>query len=185
MVQSVDAEGTGLRVVFVWRGDRWGHVITAIVEAGKENEKAAPILISREGSADEPWPPSPPLQSLSIEQRASGAVALLVGMAGRSHWSLSVEGIVGASQIRFDAAARLSGEPSWLGSVYLRGAGSGEWLDGRDPLTHCFATGAGAMEVHATCGGFGGVFVEEIELQPLATSDSLRRWSYTIGRFSR
>ena len=43
-------------------------------------------------------------------------VALLVGMAGRSHWSLSVEARDG--QLNFDAACRVRGDCNHLGSGY-------------------------------------------------------------------
>ena len=72
---------------------------------------------SVEGAADEPWPPSPPLQSLqwhSIGKQEP--VALLVGMAGSSHWSATVA--ADGERILLDVACRLSIEPLRLGSTY-------------------------------------------------------------------
>ncbi|MFM7073965.1 MAG: hypothetical protein ACKO38_19435 [Planctomycetota bacterium] len=77
------------------------------------------LLESCEGQSGDIWPASPPLQQLLVESRAeAGQVALLVGMAGRSHWSLSVEPLADRIGFRFDAACRLSGPPEWLGHVW-------------------------------------------------------------------
>ena len=62
--------------------------------------KSRPLLESIEGTATDDWPPSPPLQSLSIETLPDGRrVALLVGMAGRSHWSASIEAVASAPSL--------------------------------------------------------------------------------------
>jgi hypothetical protein len=45
-------------------------------------------------------------------------VALLVGMAGRSHWSVSVEPETAANTLLFDVACRVQQPPIWLGSSY-------------------------------------------------------------------
>lgn len=106
-----------LELRFERQGDRHSHVIF-LVEAGRARRAVQSI----EGDNQAAWPPSPPLQQLSMESRASGEVGLLVGMAGRSHWSLSVESLAGG-EFRFDAAVRLaedvdSDESRWLGSTY-------------------------------------------------------------------
>src|SRR5262245_46882266 len=44
--------------------------------------------------------------------------ALLVGMAGRSHWSGSIEATPASAEIVFDLACRHSGAPQELGSRY-------------------------------------------------------------------
>lgn len=76
-------------------------------------------MSSVEGSADDSWPASPPLQDLHIEQRGDGQrVALLVGRAGGSHWSMSVEADNAAERLTFDIACRLRATPRWLGSTY-------------------------------------------------------------------
>jgi hypothetical protein len=121
-------EADGFRVTFFRAGDRYAHRIE-VFDAGQGSWQ--PVLESVEGAADEAWPASPPLQHLHMEKRAEGPVALLVGMAGRTHWSAAVE--VGGEPdgqrvIRFDVAARVHGAgnaPSgdvrpWLGSTYHR-----------------------------------------------------------------
>jgi hypothetical protein len=131
-------EADGVRVAFVRQRDRYAHRVDVFdaTAGGWRTE-----LESVEGTADDVWPAGPPLQHLHVEQRTEGPVALLVGMAGRTHWSAAVEvvrgALDGAKVIRFDIAARLpaapgagqgggpSGGPSgaaepWLGTTYRR-----------------------------------------------------------------
>ncbi|MFO0906335.1 MAG: hypothetical protein U0939_25240 [Pirellulales bacterium] len=89
---------------------------TVWVERGGVRTK---VCESREGSAADAWPPSPPLQQLHIEERVDlGAVGLLVGMAGRGHWSLSLEPLAGRTALRWDAACRFPIAPDFLGSTW-------------------------------------------------------------------
>ena len=88
---------------------------------------------SAEGDAKEPWPASPALQSLHVSTLPDGREAiLLVGMAGTSHWSASIEtGTPG--ELIFDIACRMSklpDETSRLGSAYKICPPDG------DPLLH-------------------------------------------------
>jgi hypothetical protein len=118
-IDALDTSGTGLRAVFARAGDRFGHTIGWWT--GKRFE---PLLESIEGDAAQAWPPSPALQQLHLEARGEKRrVALLVGMAGRSHWSLSVEAAEAPMALLFDAACRISGGAHSLGSRYraLRG----------------------------------------------------------------
>lgn len=109
----VCADGKSLAVEFVERGDRVGHVVLSIDAAGKRLVLAE----SSEGAADDDWPASPPLQNLSIETLTDGRqAAFLVGMAGGSHWSASVEAI--GETIVFDIACRHGDSPGPLGSRY-------------------------------------------------------------------
>jgi hypothetical protein len=55
---------------------------------------------------------------VSIETIGDRDVALLVGMAGKSHWSLSVDIDADRGSIRFDAACRIAVPPESLGSTY-------------------------------------------------------------------
>ncbi|MGD9645388.1 MAG: hypothetical protein AB7U73_06725 [Pirellulales bacterium] len=108
-----------LRLRFLRRGDRIAHVI----ELDRDG-KLIELLASREGSPDERWPASPPVQELELAQspRVSPAenraqIAWLIGRAGASHWSASVEAQAEGA-ITFDVACRLTEEPAWLGSRY-------------------------------------------------------------------
>lgn len=114
--------GSRLALRFERRGDRWTQAIDLVQEslcyALLESVDAGPGAAA-ENSMEAGWPPSPPLQQLLVEDRgAGGRVALLVGMAGRSHWSMSVEAAAGRAALRFDVACRLSVAPEWLGSVW-------------------------------------------------------------------
>jgi hypothetical protein len=111
-------ESGDLRVVFQSRGDRHGHSIERRVDG-----EWRLVLESIEGSPDEDWPASPALQSLHIEHRPNAPVALLVGKAGTSHWSASVEPFNSQHSLQFDIACRLQQPPQRLGSAY-RVAGS-------------------------------------------------------------
>jgi hypothetical protein len=143
--EPVVLEAGALRIGFAYAGDRWGHWIEPACFAGDrlaqpwtaesrlalpstaESRLALPStagevsarLESLEGQPDDPWPASPALQSLHVEQRGGGiVVALLVGMAGSSHWSLSVEANAQLHRATFDVACRTRAEPAWLGSTY-------------------------------------------------------------------
>jgi hypothetical protein len=106
-------EAGGLRVRFFWQRDRFAHEVLIRSEGAWLG-----VLASREGTSSEDWPPSPPLQHGELAA-ASPRQALLVGMAGRSHWSASVEVEPDGSAAVFDVACRLrSTTPGWLGSIY-------------------------------------------------------------------
>jgi hypothetical protein len=116
-IEAATSGGARLRIQFTRHNDRYGHVISLLNAAGG----AEPVLESIEGSTDDAWPPSPPLQSLSIEKLPDGRpAALLVGMAGRCHWSASIETACGEAKLVFDLACRHSQEPEWLGNRYRR-----------------------------------------------------------------
>lgn len=102
---------SGLRLEFLQHHDRYSHRLVAA--------DGAILLASIEGTDQDNWPASPPLQQLSIEEHRPGVeVALLVGMAGKSHWSLSIEPLADGSGFLFDAACRLREPTGWLGSSY-------------------------------------------------------------------
>jgi hypothetical protein len=65
----------------------------------------------------QPWPSSPPLQSMTIERRDGDAmVALAVGMAGRSHWSASLQ--LCPEMLQVELAVRVNQMPESLSSRY-------------------------------------------------------------------
>src|SRR5512145_957858 len=103
MTKETAIECGDLRVVFRWRGDRYGHTVKRRIDGVWR-----PLLESIEGTADDDWPLSPALQSLHIERRPNGPVALLVGQAGSSHWSASVEADQNCSALIFDLACRIT-----------------------------------------------------------------------------
>jgi hypothetical protein len=108
-------EGEGLRVRFVVQGDRVAHEISLLGD-----DRWQVVLSTVEGDPTQDWPPSPPWQSLHIERPPDEpARALLVGMAGRSHWSASVLLDSSPPRLRFDIACRVRPGPAGrLGVVY-------------------------------------------------------------------
>ncbi|OYP35445.1 hypothetical protein [Rhodopirellula sp. MGV] len=81
------------------------------------------ILQSYNDLDEAAWPLSPPIQQLSVEEINDHDVALGVGCAGTSHWSLSVEPI--ESGYQFEWACRTKVAPEKLLSTYRRMAADG------------------------------------------------------------
>ena len=107
----LDAGSTS--VTFTWAGDRWEHVV--LLHGGR-------AWRSREGGdgpdRDPRWPASPPLVEVSLVAAGPRPAVLGVGLAGRSHFSLSVVACPERPDtLLFVAAARIV-EPGWLGSTY-------------------------------------------------------------------
>jgi hypothetical protein len=98
-------EAAGLRVRFFWHGDRFAHDIWMF-----DADQWICALTSVEGSPQDDWPPSPPFQSLNVERRNDDFVALLVGMAGKSHWSASAAIDRLLPCVHFDLACRVSAD---------------------------------------------------------------------------
>ena len=93
-------------VHFVWNDDRFGHSIAI----GQFE------VFCVAGSDHASWPDSPPIQQLSIETIEGRDVALGVGCAGTSHWSLSIEPT--QDGFHFDWACRAKESPNQLGTTY-------------------------------------------------------------------
>ena len=107
-----------LIVDFRSQADRVGHALLAT-----DGQREVLLAETLEGNGEQDWPPSPPLQQLSLETTADGRpCALLVGMAGISHWSASVEFMAGV--IRFELACRAKQLPELLASTYRAGEGT-------------------------------------------------------------
>ncbi len=105
--------GKRLRLSLAWRQDRYQ------TELFLDEESSSTLLLSSvEGSAQDRWPASPPLQSLALESRGEQTVALAVGMAGKAHWSASIETLPEPLALRFDYACRLSEPAEFLGSTF-------------------------------------------------------------------
>jgi hypothetical protein len=125
-LSALNSSGVGLRVRFVWRGDRFGHEIEAV-----DGPITRVVLESVEGDQECHWPPSPPLQTVNVSWIASdtqhGHVAMLMGATGKSQWSMcvsvrdrgnDVDHEVGGTELFFDVACRIHAEPQFLGSTY-------------------------------------------------------------------
>jgi len=102
VLEAIDSRRQGLRAEFFRTEGRWAHRLVTV------NGFAQRVLLqSLEGGPHEAFPPSPALQQLAFQQLSPGhRVALLVGMAGKNHWSVSVEAFPDRRCLRFDAACR-------------------------------------------------------------------------------
>jgi hypothetical protein len=78
-----------------------------------------PLLESIEGSQEEPWPTSPPMQQVVEEcfTPSKAPVLLGVGLSGNGHWSMAVE-TPDSDRLKFDVACKNSKNAVWLGSQY-------------------------------------------------------------------
>lgn len=147
ILEVSNANGVGLRVTFEWHRDRYRQLIECI-----HQQQSQLVLSSLEGSSDDDWPPSPPFQQLSLEGSCDDQQTLfLVGMAGKSHWSGSVEVRQESSQIIFDVACRCHGFPQFLGSVYTNDSVESEIGDDNTALLTT-ATGAVRLQLEPTAG---------------------------------
>jgi len=115
MPHSLILSAGPLQLEFFKHADRYAHKI-ALSGQGED----VGLLESIEGTSDDAWPPSPPLQDVHIENRAGGVqVALGVGRAGTSHWSFSCEAKPDEQLLEFDIACRIAESAEVLGSAYI------------------------------------------------------------------
>ncbi|MCA9270140.1 MAG: hypothetical protein KDA41_16775, partial [Planctomycetales bacterium] len=163
---AIETNGALLAVEFVRHGDRLAHRILL---------DGVVALESIEGAADEDWPPSPPLQeSHRHAAGAQGDVLMLVGKAGKGHWSMTVAADAAHSALVFDVACRLRGAPRFLGSTYQQAA-SGAAL----PLQ---IVGQSAV-AEQTSSDLVITPVDEPPLpaQPQSSDATTTRWTYRIA----
>ena len=94
--------------------DRLTHTIGIVV-----GDAYVPILEAIEGSAEAPWPPSPPMQQMVEESFKPNAspVLLGVGLSGNGHWSSAIETIESRG-LKFDIACKNSKSSTEFGSQY-------------------------------------------------------------------
>jgi len=122
-------DGGELRVAFELGGDCYEHEVALIA-----NDKRVQLLSSQVPTENRDWPASPPAQQLTIDSQPDGNVSLLVGQAGRSHWSASVSADQKTGSLTFDVACRVKGSPTFLGSAYQLGE-EAVWSES----SHCVA----------------------------------------------
>ena len=94
--------------------DRLTHTIGIVV-----GDAYVPILEAIEGSAEAPWPPSPPMQQMVEESFTPDAspVLLGVGLSGNGHWSSAIE-TTQSCGLKFDIACKNSKNATDFGSQY-------------------------------------------------------------------
>lgn len=88
MTEQIEIQTTGgtpvMKLQFDQGEDRWSHRLFLATE-----ESDVGIMASDEGTPDQYWPSSAPLQDVSRHCLDQGDAILCVGMAGNSHWSAS------------------------------------------------------------------------------------------------
>jgi hypothetical protein len=97
-----------LKVRFCWVVDRFVHQLLIDEQV---------VACSVDGDGQTTWPPSPPIQQLSLEHINGSDVILGVGAAGRGHWSLSAQFEL-SDTVTFELACRSKDQPKFLGSTY-------------------------------------------------------------------
>lgn len=175
--------GECLRVEFIQQGDRYGHRLITVDADGRE----ILVLESVEGNPTETWPPSPPLQNLSIETLPDGRrVALLVGMAGRGHWSASIEALPDEAVFVFDIACRSSGGEPALASSYrlaapnatrLFMAADESWIEARCEQRDVVISPAGEVAAPCALKLQGNA---SFAIAPLPQKGTTYRWKYFV-----
>jgi hypothetical protein len=108
-----------IEVVFSWRQDRWHH---AVHLRRTDGSRAASCLeMAPAAATDDPqWPSSPPLVELAEMTLPQGPALLGVGLAGKSHYSVSITAEPEGTLL-FEFACRLATPAGWLGSTYVMG----------------------------------------------------------------
>jgi hypothetical protein len=174
-------ESDRLRVRFRFCEDRYAHEVW--VNAGGN---WIAVLASVEGTPLEDWPASPPLQSLHFERLGTrGQTALLVGMAGKNHWSASIELDPASSHARFDVACRLRAPIARLLASTYRAAPGVTMSEARDGSIAFNASSAllqvstddpAVARVERVAGGGRIVVDSDID----GDSPRTLRWRYTL-----
>ncbi len=157
-VELMSPDGA-LRVRFRWNVDRFVHTFF---------HGGVAVADSVDGDGDQPWPPSPPLQQLSLETLDGRDVILGVGAAGKSHWSVSVEPIrddSGAAGLKFDWACRTSTPEADLGTLY-------KLADGSQPTRIGFVETTSSRRESEN---------SRVRLRPAGFADAgTRQWAYQV-----
>jgi hypothetical protein len=177
-------EAGGLRVRFAFRDDRYTHEILLA-----DGLQWIPILTSVEGSPLDDWPVSPPLQSLHLESRPNHRqLALLVGMAGQSHWSMSVELDPAAAGATFDIACRTRG--GTVGHLGSRYKALHPLLEQGPRRAICVPAATAVVRLSLEiCNHFGDARLEAesdvinlIAVPPSSDQPQTVRWGYAVSR---
>ena len=88
---------------------QFGHEIR-IERDGKK------IVLRTDDQIAASWPPAPPLQDIHFEERENGQLLFGVGMAGNTHYSLSIA--AEKTTLKFEFAAFVKNEPGFVGTSY-------------------------------------------------------------------
>ena len=104
----------GLLLQMTREGDRY-HTSILLIEP---DNGTVPLLESCEGSSNDSWPASPPLQEVLLQSDEGRPYLAGLGSAGSGLWSLIVAPVEGHVGFEFDYACRTAQAPVWLGCRY-------------------------------------------------------------------
>lgn len=107
---TVERDQDRISVQFYRFENRFGHQIDIDLAAGSLKLRTDDALVDE-------WPPSPPLQDIHFEDRGEHQLLFGVGMAGQTHYSLSIDCDL-RHELKFEFAARLKALPDFLGTRY-------------------------------------------------------------------
>lgn len=174
-----DPATTQLEVTFVWREDRFAHVVELVSHTAQGIDRQI-LLQSMEGTAQENWPASPPLQAC---QSLDDTEILATGMAGATHWSLaftkSEEGLI------WDAACRVQQPPPQIGSTYkchvpIHYTGDGEAILVPGRGRPCRLLASAAMDTNCHLVAANDVGDVRIQAHPNTALPATVRWQYRL-----
>lgn len=144
-----------------------------------------PLLESVEGTEQEPWPPSPPMQQMVEESFAPGAspVLLGVGLSGNGHWSTAIE-TQHERLLKFDIACKNSKSASSFGSEY-RVMAQAEQDKPSGMIAMQLETTLGAVKIELSA-SMGQIYFcaekQTIRISPHSDPESMKthRWCYEV-----
>lgn len=106
-------EQATFELLFERTGDRYTHTLCVCVDDHK-----SPAIVSFEGDDQTLWPPSPPIQDVTFEERNDCSVFLGVGRAGTAHWSSSFQLMDNKRRLVIEHACRTPVVPEVLSISY-------------------------------------------------------------------
>jgi hypothetical protein len=186
-VTRLDA-GT-LVVCYMRAADRLSHTI-----GYQRKDRFVPILESIEGTADQAWPPSPPMQQMVREEIGANRAAVLlgVGLSGNGHWSCAVESEQ-TPALKFDIACKNSKPSGHFGSKYRIVAGEFA-INEPHPITLHLNHGDGsqstsiAIQLHPVIGTIELNAIDRtLSIHPLSDPaiPATHRWCFKVALVSR
>jgi hypothetical protein len=105
---------------------------------------------------------------------------MLVGMAGNSHWSMSVAVDAGQNKLLFDVACRVHERPERLGSTYVSCDQGGEILPPDCLSLEAWSVDPSEPEVAVEVERFNQS-VQISAVSSIGTYPQTIRWRYAIG----
>ena len=157
--------------------DRLSHTVGIAV-----GDSYIPLLESIEGSEEEPWPASPPMQQMVEECFTPGTspVLLGVGLSGSGHWSTAIE-TQNIGQLKFDIACKNTKSSTWFGSQYRLVAPIQPSIH---PNSIGFLVESARMELSMSIGRLDFSDAERsVRVSPISEPSSIQthRWCYEIS----